>query len=112
APLGPAPGRVVPQFAGAGLGYVGILACGAILAPALNVYLTEIASSEWLSSATGASLLGTTVSFALAAFGGGYLITILGYREFFIIAAALTVAGVVVFRVTLLRASASSNVEG
>ncbi|MCY3802111.1 MAG: MFS transporter [Chloroflexi bacterium] len=106
------PVALIPHFAAAGLGYVGILACGAILAPALNVYLTEIASSEWLSSATGASLLGTTVSFALAAFGGGYLITILGYREFFIIAAALTVAGVLVFRVTLLRASASSNVEG
>ena len=100
------PVALIPHFAAAGLGYVGILVFGAILAPALNVYLTEITSSEWLSSATGASLLGTTVSFALAAFGGGYVITTLGYREFFLIAAALTAAGVLVFRMTLLRGSA------
>ena len=106
------PIALVPNFAAAGLGYVGILVCGAILAPALNVYLTEITSSEWLSSATGASLLGTTVSFALAALGGGYVITILGYREFFLIAAGLTAAGVLVFRMTLLRASALSYAEG
>ena len=106
------PIALIPNFAAAGLGYVGILVCGAILAPALNVYLTEITSSEWLSSATGASLLGTTVSFALAAFGGGYVITILGYREFFLIAAGLTAAGVLVFRMTLLRTRVFSNTEG
>ena len=100
------PVALIPHFAAAGLGYVGILVFGAILAPALNVYLTEITSSEWLSSATGASLLGTTVSFALAALGGGYVITTLGYREFFLIAAALTAASVLVFRMTLLSGSA------
>ena len=44
------PIALIPHFAAAGLGYVGVLVCGAILAPALNVYLTEITSSEWLSS--------------------------------------------------------------
>lgn len=105
------PVALIPHFAAAGLGYVGVLVCGAILAPALNVYLTEITSSEWFSSAAGASLLGTTVSFALAALGGGYVITILGYREFFLIAAVLTAAGVLVFRMTLLRENASSKMR-
>ena len=97
---------LIPNFAAAGLGFVGVLTFGAILAPALNVYLTEVAPGEWLSSATGVSLGGTAAAFALVALGGGFLITALGYTGFFLISALMTAVGVLVFRATLLRGSA------
>ena len=97
------PISLIPHFAAAGLGFVGVLAFGAILAPALNVYLTEVAPGEWLSSATGASLGGTAAGFALVSLGGGFAIAALGYTGFFLIAAAWTAVGVLIFRATLLR---------
>ena len=100
------PMALIPHFAAAGLGFVGVLTFGAILAPALNVYLTEVAPGEWLSSATGVSLGGTAAAFGLVSLGGGFLITALGYTGFFLISALVTAVGVLVFRATLLRGGA------
>ena len=97
------PVALIPHFAVAGLGYVGVLVFGAILAPAFNVYVTELVPAEWLSPAAGASLAGTAASFGLVSLGGGFMISALGYTGFFLAAAGLTVVGVLIFRATLLK---------
>lgn len=98
------PLALIPHFAVAALGFVGVLVFGSILAPALNIFLTELTSAEWLGSATGASLAGTTSSFALVSLGGGFMIQTLGYTGFFLMAAMITGFGALIFNETLVKA--------
>jgi len=93
------PLALVPHWAGATVGRIGTYALSAIADPALTVYQLEIVPQRWRSVMAGVSSTALGVSWTVLAFGGGYLITGLGYRALFLSAAGLTVAGTLAFAV-------------
>ncbi len=91
------PLALVPHWALATLGRMGIYALSSIADPALNVYQMELVPPRWRSVMAGASSTALGLSWTALAFGGGFLIAGLGYRALFLLAGALTVGGTVLF---------------
>jgi MFS family permease len=88
---------LIPQLGAAALGLLGLIALTSIARPAFTVYQQEIVSPGWRSVMSGATMAAAGLSPAGMAFGGGYLIVAQGYRSFFILAAALTAVGILLF---------------
>jgi MFS family permease len=91
------PLALIPHWGAAGLGLMGMMALGSIARPANTVYHQEIVSPGWRAAMSGATTMAAGLSWSVMAFGGGYLITALGYRSLFLTGAGLTVAGALLF---------------
>jgi MFS family permease len=91
------PLALIPRAAAAGLGYMAMIATASIVRPALGIYLMESVPPSWRTTMSGATTMALGLSWAAISFGGGYLITLLGYPAFFLASAGLTGAGVVLF---------------
>jgi len=91
------PLALIPHWGAAGLGLMGMMALGSIARPANTVYHQEIVSPGWRAAMSGATTMAAGLSWSAMAFGGGYLITALGYRSLFLTGAGLTVAGALLF---------------
>jgi predicted MFS family arabinose efflux permease len=91
------PLALIPHRGAAGLGLMGMMALGSIARPANTVYHQEIVSPGWRAAMSGATTMAAGLSWSVMAFGGGYLITALGYRSLFLTGAGLTVAGALLF---------------
>jgi len=94
------PVALIPHWGAAGLGFMGMVALAAIARPANMVYHQEIVAPEWRAAMSGATTMASALSWAAMAFGGGYLITALGYRRLFLTGAGVTTAGVLLFWAT------------
>ena len=87
----------VPNLWAAGLSYLGILALASVWRPAIMMIRMELVSSEWWPVVNGASHMASGLSYSAMAFGGGYIITTLGYSSLFITGAAVSVVGILLF---------------
>jgi predicted MFS family arabinose efflux permease len=91
------PMALVPHAAAASLGFIGLTAMASIRRPAISVYGMEIVATPWRTAMSSATTMAVGVSWCLVALGGGYLITNLGYRSFFLASAGATAAGAFLF---------------
>lgn len=78
-----------PHPAAAGLGLVGMFALAAMWVPAYQVLQMEMVGPEWRSLVAGAGSMAMSLGFGMVSFGGGYVIAALGYRQVFLIGAAM-----------------------
>jgi len=91
------PLAVVPHWAAAGLGCMGLIAAGSIRRSVFILFQQELVPTRWRVTINSILTSSFGVSAAAVAFGGGYLIAALGYRTLFLTAAGLTAAGTLVF---------------
>ncbi|HWQ11739.1 MAG TPA: hypothetical protein VNL77_03010, partial [Roseiflexaceae bacterium] len=91
------PLALVPHWSAAGLGFMGVMALASIRRPAVMVFSMELVAPGWRAAMSGATTMAVGLSWAAMAWGGGYLITALGYRSLFIIGAGLTGTGALLF---------------
>jgi MFS family permease len=91
------PLALIPHWATATLGRVGVYALSSISDPTMGIYQMEIVPRRWRAAMAGVSSTALGLSWTALALGGGYLITWLGYRELFLLAGALTLLGTLVF---------------
>lgn len=95
------PLSLIPHWGAAGLGFIGMTALASVARPVITVFQQESVSPGWWSTVSGATTMAAGLSSAVAAFGGGYLITATGYGSLFLTGAGLTAAGALLFRATL-----------
>jgi MFS family permease len=91
------PLALIPHWGAAILGRIGVYAVSSISDSALWVYQMELVPRRWRPTMSGVASLALGLSWSALAFGGGYVITWLGYRTLFLVAAGLTAAGVLLF---------------
>ena len=88
---------LLPHWSFAGLGFVSMMACGALTGPIFTVYSQGIVRARWRPAMSGTAFMTSGLSWALAALFSGYIIAGFGYRVLFTLAGATTAAGAVVF---------------
>jgi len=110
---------LIPSWEGASAGVIGITAFGAMAFPALNVYQQELVSPQWRSIMSGVAFMAFAIGWTAISSSGGFLITAYGYPFLFLVGAAASAAGVIVFwlysrvpRGEHARGSASSQEVG
>jgi predicted MFS family arabinose efflux permease len=91
------PLALISHWGAVGLGFMGVAALASIARPAITVTQQEIVSPIWWAAMSGATTMAAGLSWSAVAFGGGYVITALGYRSLFLIGAGLTAAGALLF---------------
>jgi predicted MFS family arabinose efflux permease len=97
------PLALISHWAAATVGRMGVYALSSIADPAIGIYQMELVPPLWRSIMSGAVSMALGLSWTALAFGGGYLIAALGYRELFLLAGALTTAGTLLFGVLFWR---------
>ncbi len=93
---------IVPHWVAAGLGAIGTLALSALWRPAYQVLQMKMAEPEQRSLISGVGAMAMSLGYSTLSFGGGYVVTTVGYRRLFLIGAGLAVASALVM-VMLLR---------
>ncbi len=83
----------------ASIGAVTITGLSAIAFPAITVYQQELVHPEWRPVMSGAYMMSVAIGWSILASGGGYFIAAAGYQQLFLLGAALTGVGVIVFSV-------------
>jgi MFS family permease len=91
------PLALVPHWGAAGAGYLGVVILFSILLPAMNVFQMELVAPRWRAAMSGATAMASGLSSSIVTLAGGYVITALGYRTFFLAAAGVTIAGAALF---------------
>jgi predicted MFS family arabinose efflux permease len=91
------PLALVPHWLAAGGGFIGLMVIAGLNRPAFIAFHQESVRPRWRTAISGATTTAVGLGFAAAAFGGGYLVTALGYRALFLTGAALSLAGTLVF---------------
>ena len=99
--LGLLPMLMFPHWSIVGLGFIGVLALSSITRASITVYQMEIVSPEWRTMMSGATAMAAGLGWAATTFGGGFIITALGYNSFFLTAAGLVASGALIFWVYL-----------
>ena len=69
----------------------------AVLAGPMRMYSQGIVAPEWRGAMSGALMTGVGLINAAMALGGGYAVAIVGFRGLFLLGAALTAAGALLF---------------
>jgi predicted MFS family arabinose efflux permease len=91
------PLALVPHWGAAGLGFAAVTVAGSIAGAAAMTFTQELVSPDWRPLMSGANSMTWGLSSAIVAFAGGYVIAGLGYRSFFLMAAAITAVGALLF---------------
>jgi MFS family permease len=91
------PLALIPHWTAAGLGFMGVMTLISFTVPAFGVYHQELMPLRWRTAMSGAATMAVGLSWASITLGGGYVITNLGYTSFFLMGAALTTAGGLLF---------------
>ncbi len=92
------PFALIPHWAAAGFSFMAMLVVISIARPAFMVYTQEIVARHWQGTMSAITTMAIGISWAAMAFGGGYLITSVGYRALFLIGAGLTAIGAALFQ--------------
>jgi hypothetical protein len=95
--LGLMPLAWIPSWYAAGFGLMMMTAMASISRSAFVVYAQQVVSRHWRVTVSAATTTAAGLSGALIAFLGGYLVSSVGYRGLFLLGAALTTAGAVLF---------------
>jgi predicted MFS family arabinose efflux permease len=91
------PLALFPHWLAAGLGFMAMTALAAIARSAFIVFVMEAVAPRWRGAMSGATTMSASISWAATAYGGGYLVTAMGYRGVFLIGAVSTLAGAALF---------------
>ncbi len=87
----------VEQWWAAGLSYMGVMAGSSIRYASFLIYIMAMIKPEQRSFMSGINEMTAGLSFAGMALLGGYLIVERGYRDLFLLGAALTLLGTLLF---------------
>jgi predicted MFS family arabinose efflux permease len=88
---------LLPHWLAAGGGFVGVVMLASFSRPAFTAFQQESVPPRWRATMSGATTMAAGLSWAIAAFGGGALITAVGYRGLFLTGAAVSLVGVLIF---------------
>ena len=91
------PLALVPHWGAAGIAFMGVTALFSVTTAPIRVYSQEIISPDWRTTMSTALTMGAGLSASIMAFGGGYIITSLGYPSVFLIGAGLSSVGALLF---------------
>jgi MFS family permease len=109
--VGLLPLALVPHWAAAGLGYLGVMSSAAITLPAINVYQMERVTPRWRTTMSGVTAMANGLSWAITTFVGGYVIAALGYRPLFLAGAGMSIVGALFFWARFCSSRAASAVR-
>lgn len=90
---------LLPHWTAAGIGYVSMMACGALSGPIFTVFSQGIVRARWRPAMSGTAFMTSGLSWAMAALVAGYVISGFGYRALFVLVGATTAAGAILFAV-------------
>jgi predicted MFS family arabinose efflux permease len=90
------PLALIPHWAAAGLGRLGVMVLSAIWLPALQVFQMESVEDQWRPLAYGAVSMAMGFGYGSLSLVGGYIIAAWGYGNLFLIGAGLATAGAAV----------------
>ncbi|MFO7632719.1 MAG: MFS transporter [Caldilinea sp.] len=91
------PMALIPTPAAASIGFVGLLAFTSIRFPTFYVFMMARTPPRLRAAMTGAGEMAAGFSFAMIALTGGFLIVRFGYDATFLLGAAITLAGTLLF---------------
>jgi MFS family permease len=91
------PMALLPHWLAVGGGYIGLTMLASFSRPAFIAFQQEGVRPRWRTMMAGATNMTAGLGFAAAAFGGGYLVTAVGYGGLFLVGAAVSLVGVLVF---------------
>jgi MFS family permease len=97
------PLALIPHWAAAGLGYLGVMSLNAVTLPVINVYQMELVEARWRTTMSGVTSMANGLSWSAITFAGGYVIAALGYRTLFMVGVGVTVVGALFFGVCFGR---------
>jgi len=88
---------LIPHWASAGLGFMGVMVMIYIADPAFQIFSQELVLPQWRSTMNGAMHMAGGAGGAATLLVAGYVIAGMGYQIFFLIGAGLTAVGSLVF---------------
>ena len=88
---------LLPHWLAAGGGFIGVVMLASFYRPAFIAFQQESVRPRWRTAMSGATGTTAGLGFAAAAFGGGYLTTAAGYRGLFLVGAAVSLVGILMF---------------
>jgi predicted MFS family arabinose efflux permease len=88
---------LVPHWSAAGLGLAGTTALFSMTTTVYRLFSQELVPVRWRSATSSALMMGGGLSLTLMSAFGGLAISALGYTSLFLIGAALTTAGALIF---------------
>jgi MFS family permease len=91
------PMALLPHWLAAGGGFIGVVMLASFSRPAFILFQQESVRPRWRTAMSGTTGTASGLGFAVAAFGGGYLVTAAGYRDLFLVGAAVSLAGMLMF---------------
>lgn len=91
------PLALVPHWAAAGLGFIGVVGLSWIRYASSLVFFLELVPPSRRALASGVTEMAGGLCFTLLTFGGGYMIALLGYQSLFLTGAAITALSALVF---------------
>jgi MFS family permease len=90
------PMGLVPHWMAAGIGRIGYQVASAMWIPVLQVFQMELVDSEWRALTYGVTSMAMGFGFGSMSLVGGYIIAAIGYRNVFLLGAALDLIAAVV----------------
>jgi MFS family permease len=91
------PLALVPHWAAAALGFLGVVTLNGMAFPAINVYQMQLVSAEWRTTVSGSTAMASGLSWSTSSFFGGQAIAGWGYRPFFLLSGGVTLGGALIF---------------
>jgi len=91
------PLALVPRWEAVGLGTAGVIVLTSITVPAFTVLHQEMMPLRWRTTMSSSATLARGLGWSSIALIGGFIITNLGYRSFFLTGAGLVAAGSLLF---------------
>ena len=88
---------LLPHWAGAAVGYAGLVSFTYIQRPCSLRHTMEVVPARWRETAAGVANMVAGIGWGTMGFAGGYLVGIYGYQNFFLVSAALTGISAVIF---------------
>jgi MFS family permease len=91
------PLALTPNWAAAGLGFIGVITLASVAKPAFQLYHQQIVPPRRRPTMAAADIAAVSLSGAGISLWGGHVIAASGYRELFLLTGALTALGVLLF---------------
>jgi MFS family permease len=91
------PLALVPHWGAAGLSFIGVVGLSWIRYASALVFFLELVPPSRRATISGVTEMAAGICFTVMTFGGGYVITLFGYRSLFLAGAALTAISALAF---------------
>ena len=88
---------LLPHWAGAAVGYAGLVSFTYIQRPCSLRHTMEVVPARWREAAAGVANMVAGIGWGTMGFAGGYLVGVYGYQSFFLASAALTAVSAALF---------------